>query len=62
MVNWIFSDAKTRLNCPKCKALTNEPCRTPKGKKSICPHSERVAELIKVYGIEPYQTIIKRIM
>lgn len=41
----------TRLvlyDCPKCGAKTDEPCRTPKGRKSTTVHDTRPFGLVKV--------------
>jgi hypothetical protein len=31
----------TLHTCPTCGAKTNEPCRTPKGRKKDVPHDTR---------------------
>lgn len=43
---WLFTDCRLAMNCPRCGVKYGEYCRTPKGRKSKTPHSERTAALI----------------
>jgi len=37
----IFTQTIREVNCPKCGAIPNESCKTPKRKKTNSPHGER---------------------
>jgi hypothetical protein len=39
---WLFTDVNRNISCPKCGAKAGEVCRTPKGRKALEPHTERV--------------------
>jgi hypothetical protein len=42
---WEFTDADNWVGCPKCGQPAGKVCRTPKGRKAIYPHGERVQAL-----------------
>jgi hypothetical protein len=42
---WMFTDATSAMNCPRCLAKYGQPCRTPKGRKALIPHGERTKAL-----------------
>jgi len=50
ITGWRFADCITLYKCPKCKAKQGMSCRTPKGRKTFVPHSEREKLLPKDHG------------
>jgi hypothetical protein len=39
--------ATEEYKCPKCGVVEGKVCRTPKGRKAIEPHTERIGQLSK---------------
>ena len=44
---WLFVEARDNHDCPRCGQPKGEPCRTPGGRKTSTPHTERVRALTK---------------
>jgi len=40
---YVLIDTVNNVVCPKCMATKGERCRTPSGRRSKVPHSERFA-------------------
>lgn len=49
LTGWMYTDAVNQVDCPKCKAVATQYCRTPKGRKAWPPHGERVQEVQKKF-------------
>jgi hypothetical protein len=47
---WMYTDATNFVDCPKCRALAGVSCRTPKGRKSLEPHYERIKAVEEFFG------------
>jgi hypothetical protein len=59
LTGWMNTDAVNQVKCSKCGAEPEYSCTTPKGRKSLVPHNERVSELIGKVSAKPYE--LKRI-
>lgn len=57
MARWMFTDARERVSCPRCKAEKGQGCATPKGRRTLEPHSERLWALRRLpdFNIQDYQ-------
>lgn len=57
MARWMFTDARERVDCPRCEAKMGEACKSPKGRKTREPHTERLIALRRLpdFRIEDYQ-------
>lgn len=57
MARWMFTDARERVACPRCKAEKGEQCRQPKGRPVKYPHPERLKALSELpdFNVEDYQ-------
>lgn len=47
---WLTTDALKKTDCPKCKSVKGDFCRTPKGRKLYELHTERMIALRSIPG------------
>lgn len=54
---WIFTDAREKVDCPKCRAKSGSDCTFPSGRKKWPPHGERITNLHQRpdFKVEDYQ-------
>ena len=51
---WAFTQATAEVSCDKCKAAPGEPCKTPKGRKALEPHTHRSLAYMNSIGKEEF--------